>query len=179
MNQDVYCCFERWVDATSPAPSGKSKSKSSKEPTPARFVGGGGITTGKLVAQGKRNSHKEKVSGKSKMHVWCVFDGHDMMGEVAAQIASHTFEQHLSQVRSAILDHHTRPVSLLASFSTLMRMSELVRSRSQVSGAKMPKARRGEKGEKRDPSVFLRFFFSPVAIPIWPPLHFSGHPIFF
>jgi len=100
LNQDVYCCFEKWVDSAAP-PAGKSKSKghSAKEPTLARFVGGGGLTTSKLSAVGKRNSHKDKVVGKSKMHVWCVFDGHDMMGEVAAQIAAQTFEQHLNNVR--------------------------------------------------------------------------------
>ena len=103
LNQDVYCCFERWVDSAAPATSKKSKSKESKEPTPARFVGGGGITTGKLSAIGKRNSHKEKVAGKSKMHAWCVFDGHDMMGETAAQIAAQTFEQHLSQITTTQL----------------------------------------------------------------------------
>ena len=90
--------MERWVDSAAPQPT-KSKSKSAKEPTPARFIGGGGLTTGKTSAVGKRNSHKEKVAGKSKMHAWCVFDGHDMQGEAAAQIAAQTFEQHLSAVR--------------------------------------------------------------------------------
>jgi hypothetical protein len=37
------------------------------------------------------------------MHAWCVFDGHDMLGEAAAQIAAQTFEQHLSAVRETIL----------------------------------------------------------------------------
>lgn len=111
LNQDVYFCMERWVDSAAPQPT-KSKSKSAKEPTPARFIGGGGLTTGKTSAVGKRNSHKEKVAGKSKMHAWCVFDGHDMQGEAAAQIAAQTFEQHLS----AITTPHISNDEILAVF---------------------------------------------------------------
>lgn len=104
LNQDVYLCFEKWVDSATPAPTkSKSKSQSLKEPTLARFTGGGGLTSSKLSAVGKRNSHKDKMPGKSKMHAWCVFDGHDMLGEAAAQIAAQTFEHHLNTVRSFAL----------------------------------------------------------------------------
>lgn len=37
------------------------------------------------------------------MHVWCVFDGHDMLGEMAAQIAAHTFEEHLNMITTSQL----------------------------------------------------------------------------
>lgn len=112
LNQDVYSCFERWVDTAAPPLGKKSKSHSSKEITPARFVGGGGLTTSKLAAVGKRNSHKEKMLGKSKMHAWCVFDGHDMLGEVAASIAAQTFEQHLNMITTP----HLKNEEILAMF---------------------------------------------------------------
>lgn len=126
LNQDVYCCFEKWIDSSAPTPA-KSKSKSSsKDQTPARFLGGGGLASGKSTAVGKRNSHKDKIPGKSKMHAWLVFDGHDMLGETAARVAAETFEAHLNMVCPAVSPYYT---SLL---STIGRTRWRTRPESEV-----------------------------------------------
>lgn len=106
LNQDYYLCLQRCVDSSLPMPAKLSKlnktSRASKEST--KFTGGGGLFSTKPVSVGHRNSHKDKLpAGKSKMHAWCIFDGHDLLGEMASQIAAQTFEAHLNLVQGTTL----------------------------------------------------------------------------